>query len=150
MRCRVVRSVCCLLAVCPNMGGLLPVAGGGAQSASVQRKLDRRLGATDAVGGPACLCIFGVERTLSGKACPAGKQGCDTATNQCPENKEHVGVPDFSYPQRASQTWYHTGGGVFSTSQLGQGLAESFCGAYTQSSFDPRPAHTPAATRAGA
>eukprot|EP00931_Biecheleriopsis_adriatica_P101135 TRINITY_DN76345_c0_g1_i1.p1 TRINITY_DN76345_c0_g1~~TRINITY_DN76345_c0_g1_i1.p1 ORF type:complete len:235 (-),score=28.64 TRINITY_DN76345_c0_g1_i1:114-818(-) len=59
-------------------------------------------------GGTSCLCIFDIDRTLT------GKQG---ATSQCPGNIVLQGVTDTAY-----------GGGWLTLSHLGQHLHSTFCG----------------------
>ena len=58
--------------------------------------------------GPACLCIFDVDRTLT------GKQG--TAGNQCPNDKQIYGIWDTAYS-----------GGWLTISEAGQNLKNTFC-----------------------
>lgn len=59
--------------------------------------------------GPACLCVFDVDRTLT------GKQG--TASNgECPADKEIYGIWDTAYR-----------GGWLTISDAGQHLKETFC-----------------------
>lgn len=55
-----------------------------------------------------CLCVFDIDRTIT------GKQGHAAA---CPGNTEMVGVPDAAYS-----------GGTLVLSQLGQGIQSTFCG----------------------
>ena len=59
--------------------------------------------------GPNCLCVFDIDRTLT------GKQG--TASNECPADKEIPGIWDTAYR-----------GGWLTISQAGQNLQNTFCG----------------------
>ena len=58
--------------------------------------------------GPSCLCVFDIDRTLT------GKQG--TARNDCPADKEIFGVWDTAY-----------GLGFLTISEAGQNLQNTFC-----------------------
>ena len=58
--------------------------------------------------GPPCLCVFDVDRTLT------GKQG--TAGNACPADKEIQGIWDTAYS-----------GGWLTISEAGQNLQNTFC-----------------------
>lgn len=65
-------------------------------------------GATQQQEVTPCLCLFDVDRTLTGKQGQAG---------QCPGNEPHPGVLDNAF-----------GGGDLTLSPLGQKLASTFCG----------------------
>ena len=56
-----------------------------------------------------CLCVFDIDRTLT------GEQG--SANTTCPADKEITGVPDEAYD-----------GGTLTASALAQGLSGTFCG----------------------
>jgi hypothetical protein len=67
-----------------------------------------------------CLCLFDIDRTLTGKQCShRGQRSCD-ASRRCPRNKIHPGVDDTAY----------AGGGTLtlSTSEMTEQLKTTFCG----------------------
>lgn len=64
-------------------------------------------GSTGGTGPAACLCVFDIDRTLTGKQGEAGA---------CPGNQEISGVNDSAY-----------GGGTLVLSKVGQSLEGTFC-----------------------
>ena len=64
---------------------------------------------------PPCLCLFDIDRTLTGKQCPKGQVGCEADKN-CPSNRVHPGTTDWAY-----------GSGTLSTSALAEHLGDTPC-----------------------
>lgn len=102
-----------------SRGALLAFSGLAATAAVVglhggrPRPSDARAAAAESkietpAGPAACLCLFDVDRTLTGK---------QKTSQQCPGNVVKQGVYDTAF-----------GGGILTLSALGQGVKQTFCG----------------------